>query len=107
MTGELPFHGATNVDEVVGVDAKADPAVHSDEALVAATIEAMSALGDADASLTSGAPLLAVAEPALFLFAFALKALGRTIGNADALDALCPLWGSCMLRASVQTSTMP
>src|SRR6516165_11801001 len=48
----------------------------------------MSALGDADASLTSGAPLLGVAEPALFLLALAFGALGRAVGNADAFDPL-------------------
>jgi len=49
----------------------------------------VSPLDDADASLASGPPFLAVAEPALLLFAFALGALGGAIGNADALDALC------------------
>src|SRR6266446_2379027 len=57
--------------------------------LVAATAETMSPLGNADASFTSGTPLLAVAEPSLFLFTFALGTFGRAIGNADALDTLC------------------
>jgi hypothetical protein len=48
------FHGAPDVDEVVGDDAEADPAVHSDIALVAAAAQAMSPFGDADASLTAG-----------------------------------------------------
>jgi hypothetical protein len=47
----------------------------------------MSAFCDADASLATGAPFLAVAEQALFLLAFAFEAFGRTIGNADAFDA--------------------
>src|SRR5215470_7297928 len=83
------FHSATDVDEVVSDDAEADPAIHSDRSLVAATAKAVSPFDDADAPLASGAPLLAVAEPALFLLAFAFEAFGRTIGNADALDALC------------------
>jgi PBP superfamily domain len=70
--------------------------VHSDIALVAAAAEAMSPFCDADASLAAGAPLLAVAEPALFLLAFAFQAFGRTIGNADALYALC-LCGNLVL----------
>ena len=40
-------------------------------------------------SLASGPPFLAVAEPTLLLFAFALGAFGGAIGDADALDALC------------------
>jgi hypothetical protein len=51
----------------------------------------MSPLGYADATLTSGAPFLAVAEPALLLLVSALGTLGGTVGDADALDAL----GSC------------
>src|SRR5262252_299789 len=82
------FHSATDVDEVVSYDAEADPAIHSDRSLVAATAKAVSPFDDADAPLASSAPLLAVTEPALFLLAFAFKAFGRAIGNADALDAL-------------------
>src|SRR6266852_5694003 len=82
------FHSAADVDEVVGDDAEADPAIHSDSSLVTATAETVSPFDNADAPLASGAPLLAVAEPALFLLAFAFKAFGRAIGNADALDAL-------------------
>jgi hypothetical protein len=59
------LHGATDVDDVVGDDAEADPAVHSNGASVSAAIEAMSPFDDADASLASSAPFLAVAEPAL------------------------------------------
>src|SRR5215470_1216125 len=83
------FHSATDVDEIVGDDAEADPAIHSNRSLVAATAKAVSPFDDADAALASGAPLLAVTEPALFLLAFAFKAFGRPIGNTEALDALC------------------
>ena len=89
LRGRLLFHRATDVDDIVGDDAEPDPAVHSDVALVAAAVEAMAPLDHADAPLASGAPLLAVAEPALPLLALALGALGRAIGNADAFDALC------------------
>ena len=88
LTGGLLFHGATDVDKVIGDDAEPDPAVHSDEALVAAAAEPVPSLGDADASLASGAPFLAVAEPALFLLASTLEAFGLAVGNADAFDAL-------------------
>ena len=82
------MHGATDVDEVVGDDAEANPAVHSDVTLIAAAVEAVSPLDHADATLASGAPLLAVAEPALSLLAFAFEAFSRAIGNADTFDAL-------------------
>ena len=36
------FDGATDIDDVVGDNAEADPAVHSDVALLAAAIEASS-----------------------------------------------------------------
>jgi hypothetical protein len=83
------FHNIADVDEVVGDDTETNPAIHSGSSPVAATVEAVSPFDDADAPLASGAPLLAVTEPALFLLAFAFNALGRSIGNADALDALC------------------
>ncbi len=82
------FHYATDVDDVVGDDAEPNPTLHSGIAFVAAAIEPVSPLNHADASLASGPPFLSVAEPALPLLSFALRALGRTVGNADALDAL-------------------
>ena len=82
-------HDAADVDEVVGDHPEADPALHPGITLVSAAIEPVPALDHADASLASGAPFLAVAEPALLLFPFALAALGGAIGNADAFD---PEW---------------
>jgi hypothetical protein len=81
----LLFDRATDVDDIVGDDPEADPAVHSEVALVAAAVEAMSPFDDADAPLASGAPFLAVAEPALSLLTFAFEAFGRAVGNANAL----------------------
>src|SRR5690348_9649065 len=77
--------GAPEVDDIVGNHAEPNPAVHSEVTLVAASLEPVAPLDHADASLASDAPLLAVAEPALTLLALALGALGRAIGNADAL----------------------
>jgi hypothetical protein len=74
-----------DVDEVVGDDAEAGPTLHSVEAPVSATIKAMPALDYADTAFGSGPPFLAIAEPALFLLASAFRALGRAIGNTDAL----------------------
>ena len=81
-------HDAADVDEIISDHTEADPALHSGIAFVAAAIETVSPLDHADATLASGAPFLAVAEPAFLLLAFALRALGGAIGNADALDAL-------------------
>src|SRR5215471_2458851 len=81
------FHSATDVDDGIADDAEANPALHSGKSLVAATAEAVSPFGDADAPFAAGAPLLTVTEPAFFLLAFAFRAFGRAIGNADALDA--------------------
>ena len=63
----LPNH----IDEVVGDDAKADPALHSGKAFVATSIQSVSSLDDTNAAFAPGAPFLAVSEPALFLLALA------------------------------------
>src|SRR5580700_11485547 len=81
-------HDAADVDEIISDHAEADPALHSGIASAAAAIETVSPLDHADATLASGAPFLAVAEPAFLLLAFALGALGRAIGDADAFDPL-------------------
>ena len=62
--------------------------MHADIALVVAAAEAMSAFCDADASLTTGAPFLAVVEPALFLLAFAFGALVERLGMQTRLTPL-------------------
>ena len=47
----------------------------------------MTALENADATLTAGAPLLRVAEPALLLQGSALSTLGAKVGDRHALEA--------------------
>ena len=76
----LLFQCTADVEEIVGDDAEPDPTLHSGLALVAAAAEPVSPLDDADASLASGPPFLAVAEPALLLFAFALWLLVERLG---------------------------
>jgi hypothetical protein len=88
LRGRLLLYGATNVDHIVGDDAEAYPSLHSNEAFVVGSAEAVPSLDHADASLGSSAPLLAIPEPSLSLFAFSVSALGRAIGNADAFDPL-------------------
>src|SRR6202158_306892 len=83
----LLLHDASDVDDIICDDAEADPTFHSDVTFVSAAIEPMAPLDHADSSLTSDAPLLAVAEPALPLLAFALGAFGRSIRDANTLDA--------------------
>jgi len=51
-------------------------------------------------ALTSGAPLLSVAEPARLLLALARGALGRAVGDADAPHALAP--GGRLVLAGVE-----
>jgi hypothetical protein len=70
LRGGSFFHGPADVDDVVGDDPEANPALHSDVALVATAAEAVSPFDDADASLASGAPFLTVAEPPLLLLTF-------------------------------------
>ena len=69
-------YGVADVDEVVGDDAEANPALHAGVALVAAAVEAMSTFDHADAPLAAGAPGLARPEPAFLLFAPALCTFG-------------------------------
>jgi hypothetical protein len=54
----------------------------------------MPTIADADASLASGTPSLAVAEPTLLLLMLAAGILGTVVLNADALDTLgyCRGW---------------
>jgi hypothetical protein len=61
LRGGLRFHGATDVDNIVGDDTEPDRAAHTDVALVSAAVEAVPPLDDANASLGPGAPLLTVA----------------------------------------------
>ena len=82
------MHRMADVDDVVGDHAEPDPTVHSGVTLVSASVETVPPLGDADASLAAGPPLLAVAEPALPLLTLALGTLGRAVGNADPFYAL-------------------
>src|SRR5262245_5852425 len=70
------LQNSADVDEVVGDHAKPDPALHADLASVAATVEPVSPLDLTNASLASGPPFLAVAEPPLLLLASALNTLG-------------------------------
>ena len=74
------MHGATDVDEVVGDDAEADPAVHSDIALVTAAAEAMSPFCDADASLATGAPLLPLRNQRFFCSRLRSRLLVERLG---------------------------
>src|ERR1700750_442864 len=70
------------------ITASPTPAVHSDEALIAATAQTVSPLYHANTSFTSGTPFLAVAEPAFPLLTLAFETFSRAIGNADAFDPL-------------------
>ena len=86
LGGWLGSEEAADVDEVVSDDLESDPALHAVVATIAATLQPMPTLADADASLASGTPSLPVAEPTLLLLTLAAGALGAVVGNADPLD---------------------
>jgi len=93
-------HGQAEFDQVVGDDAKGDPALHCIQSLVATAVQAMAALEQADAPLASGTPALGVAEPALSLERLALRTLGAAIGHGDTSDAAltCCCFVGCRRR---------
>src|SRR5256885_1151360 len=84
----LTFHCAADIDEVIPDHTEPDPALHSSISSVPAPVEPVPPLDHANTSLAPGPPLLAVAEPAFLLLAFAFRTLRVAIWNADAFDAL-------------------
>jgi hypothetical protein len=74
--------------EVVGnhTEPDLDLTLHPGIAFVSAAVEPVPPLDHADAALAPGPPFLPIAELTLLLLAFALGALGRAIGDADAFD---------------------
>ena len=77
----------TDMNEVVGDHAQADPSLYSAISPVDAAPKTMSALQNADASLTTGSPFLSGFEPALLLFALSLGAFCVATRDTYALDA--------------------
>jgi hypothetical protein len=86
LAAGLLGHDAADVDQASAITPR--PTQRFRHPLVLAAIESVPSLNDADATVAAGAPFLAVAEPALLLLAFAVRAFGGAIGDADALDAL-------------------
>jgi hypothetical protein len=56
--------GVSDVDQVVGEHAEADPALHPFGTPVTTTVQAMATFDDADPSLTPGSPRLRFLKPA-------------------------------------------
>ena len=77
----------TNVVQIVGDHAQADPSLHSAISPVEAAPKTMSALQNTDASLTTGSPFLSGFEPALLLLALSLGAFCVATRDTYALDA--------------------
>jgi hypothetical protein len=75
------------MDQIIGDDAEADPALHAGLALVATAVQAVPSFQKTDASFATGAPFLGVAEPTFFLQGLAFDALGGAVGNRDPFDA--------------------
>ena len=96
LSAGLLGHDAADVDQVVGNHPEADPALDSGIPLVPAATQSMPSFDHADATLAAGPPFLAVAEPTLLLFAFALRALGggtRVFGQVPGLVKFVRLGG--------------
>ena len=72
-----------DVDQVVGDDTEADPALDARQALVATAVQAVAPFEKTDTALASGAPLLGVAEPAFLLEPLTLHAPGGAIRDGD------------------------
>ena len=75
------------IDQVIGDDAQADPALDAGHAFVATAVQAVATFEQTDTTLAAGAPLLGVAEPAFLLEPLTLRALGGAIGDGDSFDA--------------------
>jgi len=74
----------TDVDQVIGDDAQADPALYAGQAFVATTVESVATLEETDAAFATGAAFLSVAEPAFLLEPLTLT-LGEAIGDGHSL----------------------
>src|SRR5712691_10086695 len=79
--------GETEVDQIVADDSESHPALHPRVAFVAAAVESVAALEQADASLGAGPPFLPLLEPALLLFTLPLRALRGAVGHRHPCDA--------------------
>src|SRR6266481_2753397 len=91
-------HGAADVDQVVGDDAQADPALDAVGALVATSVQPMAPLKEADPTFTSGSPLLSTAKPALLLERLALGTPVSEVRDGDTLDAVLARGGFVAYR---------
>ena len=89
MSGASPSREhAPDVDQIVRKDAQPDPAFHAVGTFVAAAVQSVSSLHDADPAFTPGPPPLPVFEPAFLLFPLARGALGGPVRYAHTRDAL-------------------
>ena len=70
-----------DVDQVIGDDAEADPALDARHAFVATAVEAVASLEKTDAPFAAGAPFLRIAEPARLLQPLALCAFSLTFAT--------------------------
>ena len=88
LCGRLSSDRAADIDEIVGDDPEADPALHSIVAGISASLETVSAFAYTDASLAPGAPSLPAAEPSLLLFSLAAALLLERLGMQTRLTPL-------------------
>jgi len=76
-----------HADEVVAEYPQTDPGFHAVLAFVAAAVQAMAALENADPAFTASSPFLPFLEPAFLLKFPALRTFGRAIRHRDPIDS--------------------
>ena len=79
----LQSQAATYLNNIVCDYPKANPALHTFEASIAAAIQSMTTLQHADAALASGPPTLPGAEPTRFLQSSPVAAFGAPARHRD------------------------
>ena len=74
---------AADLDDVVGDNAKADPALHTFEPSISAAIQSVASLQHANAAFASGPPALSGPEPTRFLQFSSLAAFAVATRHCD------------------------
>ena len=92
-SGSLQGEAAADLDDVVGDNAKADPALYTCAPSIAAAIQSVAPLQHADAAFASGPPALSGSEPTRSLqfsplAAFAVAIRHRDSPHSHSLDGL-------------------
>src|SRR5882762_9287963 len=79
-------HGATDVDQVVGDDAQADPTLHAVGSFVAGSVQSVTSFQEADPALAPGSPPLGMGDGRLW------KGLLKPAKSSKRHSMPLPLW---------------